>query len=410
MEKDLISRLPMFSGLPDADIQYLTETLKECHFQPGEIVFYEGLSNEEQFYIIIEGEVDIIKSLGTPDERLLAVREKESMLGEMSMFSQRRTHTASVRARTPLRMLQMTLAQFDALLHRHPEMAYDLLRLFIQRLEYSENITIADLREKNRQLTQAYLELQAAQAEMIEKKKMERELELASEIQRSILPQSLPKRSGFDFGAMMVPARMVGGDFFDFIPLDENRLAIVVGDVTDKGMPAALFMALSYSFLRSEALRSSDPGETLRAVNKHLLDVNRSSMFVTLLYGILDCAGRTFTYARAGHPYPILLDRDHKPLAIPSRNGQPVGLFERIMLDEQSITLPLGSTLLIYSDGLSESLDYSPLPLTVPELCEEILRKPGMSAQMLCKGLWNGLGAATSESLIQDDFTVVAVM
>lgn len=245
---------------------------------------------------------------------------------------------------------------------------------------------------------------------MIEKKKMEHELELASEIQRSILPQSLPQKPGFDFGAMMVPARMVGGDFFDFIPLDEKRLAIIVGDVTDKGVPAALFMALTYSFLRSEALRYSEPGQTLRAVNQHLLDVNRSSMFVTLLYGILDCAERKFAYARAGHPHPILLDQQRLPIELPSRNGQPVGLFDHMTLDEQCIMLPPGSTLLIYSDGLSESLDLSPLQLTVPQLCAEVLQKPGTTAQELCKGLWTALGAATSESLIQDDFTVVAVM
>jgi len=408
MEKEIISRMPMFASLPPAEVQLLAETLTECNFQPDEIVFVEG-SISDYFFILLDGEVEIIKSLGTPDERRVAVRGKESLLGEMSIFSQKGTHTASVRARTPLRMLQMTLVQFDALLHRRPELAYNLLRLFILRLEDSENITIADLREKNRQLTQAYLELKDAQEAIIEKKKLEHELGLASQIQRSILPQHLPQKPGFDFGALMVPARMVGGDFYDFIPLSENRLAIIVGDVTDKGMPAALFMALAYSFLRSEARRNTDPGATLQAVNQHLLDVNRSGMFVTLLYGILDYAERTFTYARAGHPYPLLLDQHSQEIAIPARSGQPVGVFDPMALDEQSITIPPGSTLLIFSDGLSESLEYSPLQITVPELCASILRESKKSAQELCNELWTALGAATSESLIQDDFTVVAV-
>jgi phosphoserine phosphatase RsbU/P len=409
MEKEIISRIPLFAGLPPTEIQYLSETLNECIFQPGEIVFTED-SASDQFFILIEGEVEIIKSLGTSDERRIAVRGKESLLGEMSMFSQHGSHTASVRALTPLRTLQMTLVQFDTLLHSHPVLAYDLLRMVIQRLEESENVTIVELREKNRQLTQAYLELQAAQAEMIEKKKLEHELALASDIQRSILPQDLPKKPGFDFGAMMVPARLVGGDFFDLILLDENRVAIVVGDVTDKGMPAALFMALAYSIIRAEAMRTFDPGALLQAVNQHLLGVNRSGMFVTLLYGILDCAERKFSYARAGHPRPLILDQDHQVIEIPSRNGQPVGIFEQPALDEQTVLIPPGSTMLIYSDGLSESLDCSPTPVTLPELCASILKESTKSAQDLCNGLWTALGAATSESLIQDDFTVVAVM
>jgi len=144
-----------------------------------------------------------------------------------------------------------------------------------------------DLQEKNRQLAQAYEELKAAQAQLIEKEKLESELKIAREIQRNILPRSKPQISGLDFGMLIEPMASVGGDFFDYIELDQERVGLVVGDVSDHGVPAAIFMALTYSLLRAEALRATSPGETLRAVNRQLLNMNSSSMFVTVLYGIL---------------------------------------------------------------------------------------------------------------------------
>ena len=225
------------------------------------------------------------------------------------MFSEEGKHTASVRAHTPVRALEITRRDIDGLLHRWPLFAYELTRLLSQRLEQSENLTILELQEKNRQLTQAYEELKAAQAQIIEKERLEKELEVARQIQLSILPQELPAYPQHDFGALMIPARAVGGDFYDFIPLDQDRLGIVVGDVSDKGTPSALFMALSYSLVRAEAHRNSSPGETLQAVNRLLMEMNTSDMFVTVLYGVLDTARGEFSFARAGHPLPIVLDR-----------------------------------------------------------------------------------------------------
>ena len=129
-------------------------------------------------------------------ERRLGVLHRGSLIGEMSLFSEDGSHTAGVRALTPLRLLEMTRPEFDALLHRQPMMAYDLVRLLSRRLERSENLTILDLQEKNRQLTQAYLELEAAQAQVVEKKKLEHELELAGDIQLQILPEVIPRLPG----------------------------------------------------------------------------------------------------------------------------------------------------------------------------------------------------------------------
>lgn len=408
MIAEILSSHPMFAGLTASEIYSLVEILHERSYPSGEIIFQESASSE-LFIIVIAGEVEIIKSLGTSDERCIAVRGPGTLLGEMSIFSDTHTHTASVRTRTPLQVLEMARTQFGELIHSHPDQTYHLLGILSRRLEESENATILDLREKNRQLTQAYQDLKAAQARLIEEEKLERELEIASKLQLSILPQRVPQVVGFDFGALMVPASSVGGDFYDFIQLGPDRLGIVVGDVCSKGIPAALFMTLTYTAMRSEALRHRNPGDALKAVNRRLMELNDTGMFVTILYGILDTTSRQFTFARAGHPRPLILDAQFAPLDLPSNTGQPVGLFEDFLLDEQSVQLPRGSSMLIYSDGLSETLENSGVTHDLVGLCKTLLAGHAMTAQELCAGLWKTVESSVDNSLEQDDFTVLAL-
>ena len=126
-------------------------TLPSLEFPAGKILLQEGHS-DDKFYILLEGQVEVIKSLGSEEERILGVREAGTLLGEMSLFSRDGCHTASVRSLTPLWLLKVTHAELDGLLHRQPQLAYEIIRLFSTRLEESENITILDLKEKNRRL------------------------------------------------------------------------------------------------------------------------------------------------------------------------------------------------------------------------------------------------------------------
>src|SRR6185503_9607533 len=354
MRSSLLRKVPLFSALPANEIKYLASRLTPYQCAPGHVLFQEG-SWEEEFYILLEGEVEILKSVGTSDERSLGVRKAVTLLGEMSLFNRDGYRTATVRALTALALYKMNRAEFDALLHRQPQLAYEMVSLLSKRLESSENQTIADLKEKNEKLRRAYNELKAAQKQIIEKEKLERELELSSQIQQSILPRSLPKRTGFDFGALIIPAHAVGGDFYTFLSLDKNHVGIVVGDVCDKGIPAALFMSLVYSLIRVEARNSRSPVKVLRQVNRHLLNMmNNSTMFVTLIYGILNCNNGRFHYARAAHPAPILLDESGTVVKIPVKPGQPLGLFGNLPIDEERITIPASGTMLLFTDGLNE--------------------------------------------------------
>jgi sigma-B regulation protein RsbU (phosphoserine phosphatase) len=404
-----LSRIPLFARLPRGELQHLAAALSAREFPEQAILIREG-SRDDRLYIVLEGQVEVIKALGSADERIVAHRDEGALLGEMSLFSRDGCHTASVRALTPVDLLEMTRDDLDALLHRQPRFAYELVGLLSRRLEESEDTTILDLREKNRQLTAAYRELQAAQAQMIEKERLDRELEIAHHIQASILPQSLPVHPVLDFGARIVPARMVGGEFYDLFQVGEGRWGIVVGDVCDKGVPAALFMMLTYSLMRAEAPRAGSPGEALLAVNRHLLDLNPSGMFVTLLYGVLDAATCRFAYARAGHPPPLLLDDACRPVAAPMGIGQPLGLFDTPLLDERELVIPQGGTVLAFSDGLSDALENATGEDPWQHVCCAVAAIPGAAAQEICDRLWGEAQAAVADPGAQmDDFVLVVV-
>jgi sigma-B regulation protein RsbU (phosphoserine phosphatase) len=128
----------------------------------------------------------------------------------------------------------------------------------------------------------------------------------------------------------------------------------VVGDACDKGIPAALFINLTNSLVHIEAPRNPSPEAALQLVNRHLLEMSHSGMFVTLLYGILDISGR-FDYCRAGHPYPLVLDENCQEIETSSNPGMALGIIEDIELDAQAVTIPPGGLMVIYSDGLSEA-------------------------------------------------------
>lgn len=288
-------------------------------------------------------------------------------------------------------------------------MAYEIARELSQRLDESENLTILDLRQKNQALTRAYEELKAAQEQIIAKELLEKELQIAGSIQQSILPQEIPQSIELHCGALMIPARAIGGDFYDFIPLAKDLVAVAVGDVSDKGVPAALSMALTYSLVRAEAGKSVSPAETLRRVNRHLLNINVSDMFVTLLYGVVNLSTGMFHYARAGHPPPFVATSGAQALDVPYKLGQALGLFDDLVLDEQEIQLPPGGCLLLYSDGLSEAMNQQGESFPMDHLGEILARGQDSHPQAFCQALWEAMQEFSLGLHQGDDFTVAAL-
>ena len=403
----LIAKIPLFAGLPHAELERLAESLQPRTFETGELLIREG-ETDEHFYILMEGEAEVIKALGTPDERHLAVRPQGTLFGEMSIFDPHGRHTASVRAVSRAITLEMTRKDFDRMLHHRPTLAYDMVRQMSRRLEETENATIQDLREKNRLLTLAYQDLQAAQAQLVIKERLEKELDIARQIQVSILPDSVPQLEGFDIAAFSLPARAVGGDYYDFIPINRHRFGLVIGDACDKGIPAALFINLTNSLVHVEAPRNASPEATLQLVNHHLLEMSHSGMFVTLLYGILDVSGR-FDYCRAGHPNPVVLDGNQHLVETTSSPGMALGILDEIELDAQTVTIPPGGLMLIYSDGLSEALDVHDNQFGTDRLADELSVVGRLPASQVCAHLWKQVQEFAGEETQSDDFTVIVI-
>ena len=405
----LLAGLPLFASLAADDIRQLADSLRPIEAAEGATLFREN-EYGDHFYIVTEGEIEVVKAAGTADERLIAVRGRGEFVGEMGLINRDSLRTATVRTRSPARLLEMSRADFDALLLRQPMLAYEMVRVMSTRLNAAHNAAVRDLVEKNRQLSEAYDALKAAQAQIIEKERLERELKVAADIQMSLLPTELPKIEGFSLGARLVPARVVGGDLYDFIRLDSNTLGVVIGDVTDKGVPAAIFMAQTHALLHAEATRAASPRDALLRVNELLLTMNARGLFATVIYGVLDRASRVFHYARAGHEVPLVRDGNgHILPPLPERPGVPLGLFDRPPLDEQTITIPTGGTLLLFTDGATDTRNTVGRSFENAGLQSALAACGHLDAQHLCDELLIQISAFQGDAPQMDDVALIAV-
>ena len=175
------------------------------------------------------------------------------------------------------------------------------------------------------------------QAEAATRQRFEQELEVARLIQQNFLPKQLPELSGWQVAAYYRPAREVGGDFYDVIPLPDGQIGFVVGDVTDKGVPAALVMAATRSVLRASAQRLVEPGEVLERVNEHLCPDMPEKMFVTCLYGVLEPETGRFRFANAGHDLPYVKTAEGSEEL--RARGMPLGLMPGMPYEEKETVL-----------------------------------------------------------------------
>jgi len=267
--------------------------------------------------------------------------------------------------------------------------------------------------EQAKELTEWNIKLETRVAEQVTQleqfSKLEHELLLASEIQKSMLPTSIPRLEGFEFSATMLPAKSVGGDFFDFIPLGENLLGIAVGDVSDKGVPAALFMAMVRSLLRAEAHPGRSVQMVLRSVNRHLMDMNDKGMFVTIVFGVLNAITHQFQYVRAGHEIPVFFDGHGTIKRLAKANGQALGVFKEIALDEQTVELSKGSMLLLYTDGITDAHNRKNVNFGYDGLVGTVAQIINPSAPVICDELIKAASKHQAGSLQFDDMTVVVI-
>ena len=408
MSVNLLARIPLFSDLPPEELDRLMAALEVVNLKSGDMLFREG-DVPEHLFIMVSGELEINMGSGTGNELVLNVLREGEYFGEMGLIMPGGRRTAGARARGDVVLLSMSRNRFGELLQTHPLLANAMVSVLSQRLDNTNISTFRDLTEKNRQLQEAFDELKAAQEQLIEKERLERELKVAAEIQLSILPDVLPSHPDFDFGGRILPARQVGGDFYDVFELGDNKLGVLIGDVADKGVPSAIFMARAHALIIAEADNVSTPGEVLRMVNKHITRLEKSTQFVTALYGVLDTTTREFSYARAGHEPPLLLEADGTVQRLPHKPGMALGLWENIALDEYSFVMPKGSVLMMLTDGMTDCRNPKGEPFGLERIKSTMTELKDFSAQVGCDQLFDTLMTYQNGSKQDDDVTLVAV-
>ena len=408
MTFNLLSKIPLFANLPNKELDHILTVLDVKEMKDHEILFHEGDSGEH-FYVVTQGELEVLMAEGKKEEMLLNVLHVGEYLGEMSLIMPGGHRTASVRSRGDSSLLSMSRIQFLDLTKKYPELSRSMVSVLSQRLDATNTQTFRDLTEKNRQLQNAYDELKAAQEQLIEKERLERELQVAADIQLSILPDELPVLDEFGFGARILPARQVGGDLYDIFLLKDNQVGVLIGDVADKGVPSAIFMARAHALIMAEADMGMTAGEVLQVVNRHITRLQKSTQFVTVLYGILDLKTHEFNYARAGHETPLLLHPDGTVERIPHSPGMALGLWDTVTLDERTITLPPGSTLLLYTDGMTDCRDTHGEAFGLDRIKTTLSGLSKVNAQQVCDNLLETLVKYQDGSKQDDDVTLVAI-
>ncbi len=399
-------RVPLLNALAQDEQSTLSHIFRFSRLAAGDTLFEEG-DLGDRMYIITQGELQVFKAMDD-EPRLLATLKEGDFFGELSLVIRDGRRTATVKAAQDTHLIAILQEDFHKLLKQRPTMAYAMVQELGERLRHSDDAAISDLVEKNRELQQAYEDLKAAQAELVEQEKLRHELSMARNIQMSILPKEFHTPPGCDFGARMNPARAVGGDFFDFVRLADGKVGVAIGDVSDKGVPAALFMAQVCTLLRALARQIEDPAEVLRRVNADMAETNDAGLFVTMVYGVFDSHSHTFHYARAGHEVPVLFSATGEAQALPYTQGAPLGIFPDSPLDVQTVTVPPGATLFMYTDGGVDAMNAEEGFLGLESLQTTVKDHLHISAQELCDKVLETVRSFQDDNQF-DDATLVAL-
>jgi sigma-B regulation protein RsbU (phosphoserine phosphatase) len=262
------------------------------------------------------------------------------------------------------------------------------------------------LRKLQNQLREANSELRDAN------RRMARELALAGKVQASFLPGEPAAIPGWQIVATLKPARQTSGDFYDLISLPDGRLGLLIADVVDKGVAAALFMALSWILIRTYAVEyPTHPELVLSAVNHRVLAETDTEQFVTVFYGILDPAEGTLTYCNAGHPPPLLLGAQHDHEAQPlSKTGMALGVVETETWEQATVRLDPGDVLVLYSDGVTDAENQQEASFGYERLKTTVLAALRRSAQEIQNSLLTEIKRFVGEAIQSDDITVMVVV
>ena len=234
------------------------------------------------------------------------------------------------------------------------------------------------------------------------------EIRLASKIQQELLPREMPNLAGYDIAARMAPAQLCGGDYYDFIPLGEGKVALALGDVTGKGLPASLLMANLQATLRGQTHAAASPSDCLRRSNRFLHQSTSPDKFATLFYGVLDGSSHILTYCNAGHDHPVLFHSDGTIERL-GAGGLMLGALDDFPFEEGKVDVKPGAVFVVYSDGITEAWNTAEEMFGEERLLETLRRALGLSAREIIDRLFSTVRQHAGAAEQSDDMTVLVM-
>ena len=399
---NLLRTVPFLKGLSGADYAALARRSRERAFKAGRTIFREG-SQGTTLWIIKDGEVDIVKGRGR-DEVTFVTRRAGEFFGEMGIIEGAK-RSATTRARTDVTLIEVPGDVVMKTLLKHPPVLLETTRQLSSNLRQADTTMIQGLKKKNAELRRAYQALQEAQDEIVEKKRLERELELARELQDSLLPRELPHLPGLQFAGRSRPAEAVGGDFYDVIPIRSNLFGLLIASVAGQGLFAAIFMALTRALVVSEGQRQEHPHLVASNVHRLLLQLAKPTMPVSMFYGVIDVREGAVKYVNAGHAAPLVRSADGSVAALAGA-GTQLAASLRVQVDERSTTLQAGQTLVLYTEGLTRTENPAGESFGVNRL-KAVLASEVRSAGMLVDSVFAAVDAHRGEAAQRYDQAIL---
>lgn len=421
----VLRRSPLFSSIGQQELEAFVRRTAVTAFDAGDTLLRQGERREEAF-LVLDGSVDLFYEVG--DERIhMATIGRDQIVGEVAALGDGR-QVATVVAREPVEAARLRKVDFVLAIAGNPELAVALVDALARRVQrMAEPLAVlthavaalergtydpemlASFAPQSDDIGTFARAFKTMAQEITQKHRQQQDLEAAHRIQQSILPGALPKRErAFDLYATMRPARNVGGDFFDYFETGEGRIGFVVADVSGKGIPAAIFMALSRTVIHHLAAAGSPPATCLAQANDLLADGNDAAMFVTALYGVLDAASGELVWCNAGHTPPLVRRADGRVEPLASVPEMAVGLFAGLPYTAHTTRLEPGETVLLYTDGITEAFDLA-LEAFGDARLRDALAGIDDAPRGTVEGVIGAVDAFTAGAEQSDDICVLAV-
>ena len=346
----------LMSTLDTTITTLVAEHLQEEVF-PADHVVFEDNAPGEALYIIKSGRVRVSKMLNNGQEHTFAELGPGEFFGEMALLEEK-PRSARVSTCTATRLLSMSRQTFNTLIEHHPAVAANFLKIISARLRqrnHAQEILLGELADKNAALERALADLRAAMATVAEHERVKRDLEIARDIQQQMLPTTFPQLPRLQLYATTVPAQWVGGDFYDAVCLEDQRVGLLLGDVAGKGIPAAMQMAKLMGEFHASVSHRPEPVEVVQLLNGLLCQRNvQWTSFVTVQYLVLDLEQRHMQFICAGHPPILLCHADGRIERLGSYPNLPLGVDDTFTYRQEEYWLQPDDRLLLYSDGAYE--------------------------------------------------------